>query len=104
MKIKKKEELSKIKYKELNVNIDFDLSKKEWRKNKKEIGNGMFKYKCQYKHKNGKICNQEIYLGINKKNNYNFGGISRDMNNLLDNPIKKKACKRHWNRYIKSTI
>ena len=29
---------------ELEVNIDFDESSKEWRKNKRCIGNGQFKY------------------------------------------------------------
>lgn len=29
---------------ELEVNIDFDDSSREWRKNKRSIGNGQFKY------------------------------------------------------------
>jgi hypothetical protein len=29
----------------LTVNIDFSYAKKQWRKNKKHIGNGVFEYK-----------------------------------------------------------
>ena len=31
--------------KQYKVNVDFDESSKEWRKNKKSLGEGMFKYK-----------------------------------------------------------
>jgi hypothetical protein len=52
---------------ELDVNIDFDEASKEWRKNKKYIGNGSFNYRCSYIHSNGKECTKslEIY-SINK--------------------------------------
>ena len=29
----------------LDINIDFSYAKKQWRKNKKHIGNGVFEYK-----------------------------------------------------------
>lgn len=31
--------------KQYSINIDFDESSKAWRKNKKSLGEGMFKYK-----------------------------------------------------------
>jgi hypothetical protein len=38
------------------VNINFDYSSKEWRRNKTQINNGSFTYKCRYVHSTGKIC------------------------------------------------
>lgn len=39
------------------VNIDFDESSIEWRKNKKYIGNGEFKYKIIYDKLEDKVSN-----------------------------------------------
>jgi len=36
------------------VNIDFDSASKDWKANKKSIGNGMYKYVCGKKSKNGR--------------------------------------------------
>ena len=100
---------------ELSINIDFDLAKREWRKNKKQIGMGTFKYTCQYVHTSGKKCNKVVYSQIDNKNyghtrsetrhmyNYNFGGTASNLYNppLVDDPIIKKACKQHMNRVFK---
>ena len=42
--------------KEFEVKIDFEEASKAWRGNKRYINGGYFKYKCQYKHTNGKQC------------------------------------------------
>ena len=91
----------KIKPKDIIVNIDFEQAKTEWRKNKINIGEGVFKYACKYVHSSGKICGKPVYSYFNnKKYNYNFGGASDSMNNSsnMDEPKVKKACKRHINR------
>ena len=52
----------------LEVNIDFDESIKEWRSNKKSIGNGQCKYLCQViviGVKNS-VCERICYKGTNK--------------------------------------
>ena len=36
------------------VNIDFDGASEAWKANKKSIGNGMYKYVCEQKSKNGR--------------------------------------------------
>ena len=38
------------------VNIDFDEASKEWRSNKKSIGNGMYEYKHRMVKNNIKTC------------------------------------------------
>jgi hypothetical protein len=39
------------------VEIDFDEASREWKKNKKSIGSGSYKYiGCIYKYKNGHNC------------------------------------------------
>lgn len=50
----------------LEVNIDFDEATKEWRSNKKSIGNGHYKYICQLiiRGKNN-ICEKSCYKGTN---------------------------------------
>jgi hypothetical protein len=50
----------------LEVNIDFDEAIKEWRSNKKSIGNGHYKYICKVitVGKN-KICEKSCYKGTN---------------------------------------
>ncbi len=40
--------------------IDFDLASSEWRKNKTYLGKGVFAYKCNYIHSNGKTCNKVV--------------------------------------------
>ena len=41
------------------VNIDFDESQREWRKNKKSIGQGSFIYICGTITKKGEPCNNK---------------------------------------------
>jgi hypothetical protein len=48
------------------VIIDFDEASREWKSNKRSIGNGSYKYVCAKKGKNNKCCSykclpQEIY-------------------------------------------
>jgi hypothetical protein len=50
----------------LEVNIDFDEAIKEWRSNKKSIGNGHYKYICQVITVGKKnICEKSCYKGTN---------------------------------------
>ena len=44
---------------EFEVNIDFDEASEAWRKNKKSIGNGHYKYVCEGFTKTGKKCVRE---------------------------------------------
>lgn len=46
-----------------NVEIDFDEASKEWRSNKRSIGNGCYKYLCNYKCKTGDKCKREPKQG-----------------------------------------
>ena len=48
------------KIQEFEVNIDFDDAIKEWRSNKKSIGNGSYKYICPVT-KNGLNCGKSCY-------------------------------------------
>lgn len=84
---------------ELEVNIDFDLAKSEWRKNKKPIREGMFEYTCQYIHSSGKKCNKSVYTKKTSKYVVDFGGLTKDNNIIINN---KKACEQHMNRYIRA--
>lgn len=43
------------------VEINFDQSSKEWRKNKRYLGNGLFEYKCKHICKNNSYCKNKIY-------------------------------------------
>ena len=48
------------------VNIDFDEASREWKSNKRSIGNGSYKYVCAKKGKNNNCClskclREEIY-------------------------------------------
>jgi hypothetical protein len=43
-----------------DVDIDFDDASKEWRKNKKSLKHGNFKYCCGVKKQCGKICKKNI--------------------------------------------
>jgi hypothetical protein len=46
------------------VKIDFDESSIAWRANKKNMGNGHFKYKCLQKTQTGNDCKREALHGI----------------------------------------
>ena len=48
---------------ELKIDIDFDESSREWRKNKKNIGNCHFEYICLQLTHMGSICNRKCKLG-----------------------------------------
>ena len=43
-------------FKELEVNIDFDEASREWKANKKPMGNSQYKYICQIITKSGTVC------------------------------------------------
>jgi hypothetical protein len=43
------------------VNIDFDEASNAWKKNKKSIGNGQYKYICQKDKKDGTVCSKVCY-------------------------------------------
>ena len=47
------------------VNIDFDGASEAWKANKKSIGNGMYKYVCCKKTKNGNNCILKCLPGEN---------------------------------------
>jgi hypothetical protein len=52
---------------ELKVEIDFDESSKEWRRNKNQLGNCMYSYKktkknCQHINDNGKRCRKKCVV------------------------------------------
>ena len=46
------------------VKIDFDESSIAWRANKKNMGNGHFKYKCLQKTQTGNDCKREALQGL----------------------------------------
>ena len=48
---------------ELKIDIDFDESSREWRKNKKNIGNCHFEYICLQFTPLKSICNRKCKLG-----------------------------------------
>lgn len=83
---------------DLEVNIDFNTASKEWHKNKKSVGNGMFVYTCKYINHKGNKCGKTVYSCIrNEAYNYGFGGVS-EYDPLKHHKNVKKACKRHLNR------
>jgi hypothetical protein len=43
------------------VNIDFDEASNAWKKNKKSIGNGQYKYICAKAKKDGTSCSKVCY-------------------------------------------
>ena len=47
------------------VEIDFDEASEVWRKNKKSIGNGSYKYICCCETKTGRQCKRESIRGYN---------------------------------------
>ena len=47
------------------VEIDFDEASNCWKKNKKSIGNGSYKYVCCCETKTGKHCKRESIKGHN---------------------------------------
>lgn len=82
----------------LQVKIDFDEASKEWRKNKKSIGNGYFCYTCNYIKSNNNKCNKIIVSNIiNNKYICDFGGTLND-DKIKYHPNKDIRCKRHLNR------
>jgi hypothetical protein len=40
--------------------IDFDEASREWRKNKRYLGNGCFEYKCSHLDSKGKYCKNKV--------------------------------------------
>ena len=48
-------------FKELEVNIDFDEASREWKANKKPMGNSQYKYICQIITKTGTVCGKVCY-------------------------------------------
>lgn len=48
-------------FKELEVNIDFDEAIREWKANKKPMGNSQYKYICQIITKSGTVCGNVCY-------------------------------------------
>ena len=62
--------------KELEVNIDFSESSKEWRSNKKQINNCMFMYKCCNRGCKSNICkNGNMYDSV-------IVSLKKDTNNI----------------------
>jgi hypothetical protein len=56
----------KSEMKQLDFIFDFDDASREWRKNKKVLKNGQFKYKCmQLKENNGELCGKLCYKTLN---------------------------------------
>ena len=49
----------------LEFKIDFDEASKEWKLNKKYVGNGCYQYKCDKIHKNGNNCKNKCLSGEN---------------------------------------
>ena len=45
------------------VNIDFDGASEAWKKNKKSVGNGCYKYICVAE-KNGTTCGSKCYKDL----------------------------------------
>ena len=43
--------------------IDFDEASREWRRNKKETGQGKFKYICTGRTQNGNLCKNSVKSG-----------------------------------------
>lgn len=41
------------------VDIDFDNASKAWRQNKKQDGQGQFKYVCAFVKKDGSMCDKQ---------------------------------------------
>jgi len=51
--------------KEYSVDINFDEASKEWKANKKYMGNGTYKYVCCAKTLSGSPCKRESVLFYN---------------------------------------
>jgi len=52
------------KYEEYEVNIDFDHASACWRQNKKDTGNGHYKYICTALKKDDTICGKSCYKDL----------------------------------------
>ena len=51
--------------------IDFDLSSKLWRENKKYLGKGVFRYKCSHiSSKKNKFCRNNVFNNMLCKYHY----------------------------------
>lgn len=49
------------------VDIDFDNASKAWRQNKKQDGQGQFKYVCASVKKDGSKCSKNLFDTIKNK-------------------------------------
>ena len=65
MTVKTRSQSKKQKSAIYEVNIDFDEASKAWRSNKKNIGNGSYKYLCCKKNKNNNCCLSKCLPGEN---------------------------------------
>ena len=65
-----------------NIDIDFDEASKAWRQNKKEVGQGHFKYVC-IKQTDGVNCGKACYKNIQYC--WSHRGIGYNNNNNKDN-------------------
>ena len=57
------------------VNIDFDDASASWRKNKKSIGNGSYKYICPIQKSDETICGKSCYKQLS------YCWVHRKLNN-----------------------
>jgi hypothetical protein len=72
--------------------MNFDEASTYWRKNKINIGNGFFTYRCMYIHNNGKTCGKavEYYDRLKKTEN-----MHPDWNTTIISKDIYRFCKRH---------
>ncbi len=69
------------------MDIDFEEASNEWRKNKINMGNGYFKYKC-------KLCNNELYKYVFE--NKLFDNFATDFDRMnKNNPDIYLFCEDH---------
>jgi hypothetical protein len=73
----------------MNVEIDFDDSSKEWRKNKINVGQGCFKYKCSNIN-----CNEVLYVYTTENKKFNKFASTFDLIHK-NNPNKYLYCEEH---------
>ena len=72
-----------------NFTIDFDESRKQWRKDKVSLGKGYFKYKCEIDD-----CNNLLYLYTTQHSKFKLFATDFDIKNK-ENPSKYKYCEEH---------
>lgn len=64
--------------------IDFDYASIEWRKNKKYLGCGIFRYKCNHvSDKTNKNCKNKRFIGIYCKYHAMFYKNNKIISNLV---------------------